>query len=245
MSNNSYPLPLLPSTSVDINAIDSREALPCLMAFMKNTLIRGLNRIFAFSPQVSASDPKLAPFLDYSRSVIKLLDLNLQGDYIFFTSNSAGESLEKALGPACNPDFIRVRDQLAALDDVLGEWIKNYSLYSVDSLREYLTFGPLMVSCMQSQLRALAFERISAAVSDKDLREMIQVNVEWFASQSDISFLLPFVISHHDPSTSPYWPTVHEQGTEALPSLLKQHQECWQFAPLDPLTRLPVAQPSH
>ncbi|KAI6007664.1 hypothetical protein F5J12DRAFT_829720 [Pisolithus orientalis] len=81
-------------------------------------------------------------------------------------------------------------------------------------------------------------------------------NIEWFASHSDMTFLLPFVISHHDPNTS-YWPPVQEQGMQALPVLLKAHEErvsvsmalfpfhalssrCWQFAPFDPLTRLPV-----
>lgn len=68
-------------------------------------------------------------------------------------------------------------------------------------------------------------------------------NVEWFASNSDISFLLPcallvypdikaltiisnrFVISHHDPSTSSYWPPIRNEGIEALPALLKAHEE--------------------
>ena len=71
----------------------------------------------------------------------------------------------------------------------------------------------------------------------------IVANVEWFASNSDISFLLPcapsvcpdiealtiisdrFVISHHDPSTSSYWPPIRKEGIEALPVLLKAHEE--------------------
>ncbi|KAI6046414.1 hypothetical protein EDC04DRAFT_2558078 [Pisolithus marmoratus] len=235
-----YPLPLLPTLSCDIYAIDSREALPCLMAFMKNAFIRALNHVYAISVRFSSGDPRILHFMQYAKSVVELLQVHLEGDRLFFSADFDGQALTDILGPDCYPDFSGVTEALITLGGVLTQWIKVPSTYSASVLREHLHFGFSMVLLMEAQMKYLTFERTSAAVSDDDLRRMIHANIEWFTSHSDMSFLLPFVISHHDPSTSSYWPPVQEQVIQALPTLLKEHEECWQFAPFDPLTRLPV-----
>ncbi|KAI6098792.1 hypothetical protein EV401DRAFT_2278615 [Pisolithus croceorrhizus] len=235
-----YPLPLLPILSCDIYAIDSRKALPFLMAFMKNAFIRALNHAYTISMRLPSGDPKILHFLMYAKSVVELLQVHLEGDRLFFTTCSDGRSLTDVLGPDCYPDFSGVTEALITLGSILAHWTEVPSTYSSSILQEHLHFGLSMVSHMRDQVEYLTFERISVAISDDDLHRMIQANIEWLTLHSDMSFLLPFVISHHDPSTSSYWPPVQEQGIQALPTLLKAHEGCWQFAPFDPLTRLPV-----
>lgn len=62
-------------------------------------------------------------------------------------------------------------------------------------------------------------------------------NVEWLGAQSDIAVLLPFVLSHHDPRTSKFWPTITAEGLAALPMLVQIHAACWKLAPFDPVSR--------
>jgi len=40
---------------------------------------------------------------------------------------------------------------------------------------------------------------------------------------SDMSFLLPFILSHHDHTTSTHWPNIPEHGIKMLPSLMLSH----------------------
>ncbi|KAH7921286.1 hypothetical protein BV22DRAFT_1038858 [Leucogyrophana mollusca] len=237
-SDLSYPLPALPSVPEDLDSIDSRKALPYVMAFMKNTLIRALNNIYRAAPLLATDGANIRAFLEYVRCVCTLLRVHLEGDHLFFTSTAHGLPLTTTVGPACNPDDLSIHDSLTQLNATLTTWSQDPAvLYSADALRQALAFGPHLVNCMQTQLAALSFDSLSSAISDKDLREMIRDNVEWFASNSDTSFLLPFVISHHDSNTSPHWPTIHEQGLKALPTLMREHAGCWQFAPIDPMTK--------
>lgn len=210
------------------------------MAFMKNAFIRALNHVYETSFQLQPGDSRVQHFIHYAKSAIELLRVHMEGDCLFFTTCTEGQSLVEALGPTCCPDAEHVIEALVTLSDTLAKWMKNPNSYSADVLRDHLSFGHILVACMHAQIDYLSFHRLSATISDADLRQMIHTNVEWFASNSDISFLLPFVISHHDPSTSSYWPPIRKEGIEALPVLLKAHEDCWQFAPFDPLTKLPT-----
>ncbi|KAH7907881.1 hypothetical protein BJ138DRAFT_1158960 [Hygrophoropsis aurantiaca] len=233
----SYPLATLPSIADNLDDIDSRKALPYLMAFMKNTFIRALNNVYQAAPLIPKDPAIIRAFLDYIKCICALLQTHLDGDHLFFTSTSCGVPLVKAIGPACNPDTLPIKDSLAQLTRVIVSWNENPRAYSPDVLRSAVGFGLRLARDMKAQLASLTFDRLSSAVSDKNLRDMIRDNVEWFAAKSDITFLLPFVISHHDSSTSRHWPPIHDQGLQALPNLVQEHAGCWRFAPVDPLTR--------
>lgn len=119
-----YPLPLLPTLSCDIYAIDSREALPCLMSSMKNAFIRALNHVYAISIRFPSSDQRILYFLQYVKSVVDLLQVHLEGDRLFYTTCSDGRPLTEALRPDCYPNFSGATEALTTLAGVLAEWIK-------------------------------------------------------------------------------------------------------------------------
>ncbi|EGO00868.1 hypothetical protein SERLA73DRAFT_159508 [Serpula lacrymans var. lacrymans S7.3] len=233
-----FPLPMLPSIPDNLDSLDSRKALPFLMAFMKNTLIRGLNNVHQVAPLLNSNNPRTIFFLKYITSLCKLLRTHLEGDRLFFSlALPGGKALRDIVSIDCHPDLTFVHKALDQVESKLDAWTKNPASYCSLTLRQGIEFAPTMIVKMQVQLNLLSFDYISSLISDKDLRPMIQANMEWFASHSDITFLLPFVISHHDTSTSPHWPTITEQGAAALPSLIKEHAGCWEFAPIDPLTK--------
>lgn len=60
--------------------------------------------------------------------------------------------------------------------------------------------------------------------------------VMYFASQCDLPFLLPFILSHHDRATSKFWPPTTPEGWAALPAFMKVHAGFWDFVPFDPTT---------
>ncbi|KAI6007665.1 hypothetical protein F5J12DRAFT_829723 [Pisolithus orientalis] len=147
-----YPLPLLPTLSCDIYAIDSREALPCLMSSMKNAFIRALNHVYAISIRFPSSDQRILYFLQYVKSVVDLLQVHLEGDRLFYTTCSDGRPLTEALRPDCYPNFSGATEALTTLAGVLAEWIKAPDTYSASVLQEHLQFGFSMVSRMQAQV---------------------------------------------------------------------------------------------
>lgn len=115
-----YPLPVLPALSCGIYAIDSRKALPSLIAFMKNAFIRALNHVYTISMRLPSGDPNILHFLMYAKSVVELLQVHLDGralllatggllhsppsgDRSIFTTCSDGRSLIDVLAPISIP----------------------------------------------------------------------------------------------------------------------------------------------
>lgn len=114
-----YPLPVLPCIPDDLEHLDSRHALPHLMALMKNTLIRGLNRVHAYAPLVIVGHPALLPFLDYVRSLLALLDVHLEEDATFFSSNA----LAVVATTEAKPDTKTIRESVFSLMSLVSAWI--------------------------------------------------------------------------------------------------------------------------
>lgn len=228
----SYPLTVLPSIPDDLENLDSRHALPHLMALMKNTLIRGLNRVHACAPLVIVGHPALLPFLDYVRSLLAQLDVHLEEDATFFSTNALAEvATTKA-----NPDTKTIRESIISLTSLVSAWILDESNFCSSALCEGLSFGPPLVAVMQAQIRALTPTLLSSIISHLDLLELITASVGRISERSDMTFLLPFVVSHHDRTTSTHWPKIPEGFLEEFPTLILNHPGCWQFAPYDPLT---------
>lgn len=228
-----YPLPVLPCIPDDLDDLDSRQALPHLMALMKNTLIRGLNRVHAYAPLVIVGHPALPPFLDYVRSLLAQLDVHLEEDATFFSSNA----LAVVATTEANPDTKTIRESIFSLQSLVSAWILDESKFCSSTLCEGLAFGPTLVAIMQAQIRAITPTLLSSIISHLDLFELITASVSRLSERSDITFLFPFVVAHHDPTTSAHWPKVPQFCVEMFPILLLNHPGCWQFAPYNPLTR--------
>jgi hypothetical protein len=120
-----YPLPLLPSIPDDLENLDARHALPHLMALMKNTFIRGLNRIHACVPLITTGHPALPSFLDYVCSLLMHINIHLEEDATFFSANA----LAKIATVKTNPDTKAVRESIASLLSSVSDWIKVLSHY--------------------------------------------------------------------------------------------------------------------
>ncbi|KAG2118230.1 uncharacterized protein F5147DRAFT_604346 [Suillus discolor] len=225
-----YPLPVLPSIPDDLENLDSRCALPHLMALMKNTLIRGLNRVYACAPLVIVGHPALLPFLDYVRSLLTQLNVHLEEDATFFSANALAE----VAATKANPDTKTIKESIISLTSLVSTWIMDESDFSSSALRERLSFGPALVTVMQAQIRALTPALLSSIISHLDLLELIAASVGRISERSDMTFLLPFVVSHHDHTTSVHWPKIPEGCIEMFPALILNHPGCWQFAPYNP-----------
>jgi hypothetical protein len=180
-----YPLPILPCIPDDLDDLDSRQALPHLMALMKNTLIRGLNRVHAYAPLVIVGHPALPPFLDYVRSLLAQLDVHLEEDATFFSSNA----LAVVAATEANPDTKTIRESIFSLKSLVSAWIlvgislpfylqfitreQDESKFCSSALCEGLAFGPTLVAIMQAQIRALTPTLLSSIISHLDLFELI------------------------------------------------------------------------
>jgi hypothetical protein len=231
-STLTYPLPVLPSIPDDLEHLDSRYALPHLMALMKNTLVRGLNRVHACAPLVIVGHPALLPFLDYVRSLLAQLNLHLEEDSTFFSANALAE----VATTETNPDTTTIRKSIISLTSLVSAWILDESNYCSSALCEGLSFGPPLVTVMQAQIRALTPTLLSPIISHLDLLELITASVGRISEHSDMTFLLPFIVSHHDRTTSTHWPKIPEGCVDMFPTLILNHPGCWQFAPYNPLT---------
>ncbi|OJA12853.1 hypothetical protein AZE42_02430 [Rhizopogon vesiculosus] len=229
----SYPLPLLPSIPDNLENLDSRHALPHLMALMKNTLIRALNRIHACAPLITIGHTALPSFLDYVRSLLIHLNIHLEEDATFFSTNPLAEIATSET----NPDTNVIRESIVSLLSLVSDWIEDESIYCPSALSDALSFGPRMVADMQVQIKMLTPMLLSSIISHSDLLELITDSVSRSSERSDLTFLLPFVLSHHDRTTSAHWPNIHKDGIEMLPTLILSHSGYWQFAPFNPLTR--------
>ncbi|KAG1742449.1 hypothetical protein EDB19DRAFT_614975 [Suillus lakei] len=202
-----YPLPVLPSTPDDLENIDSRHALPHLMALMKNTLIRGLDRVHACAPLVIIGHPALLPFLGYVHSLLVQLDVHLEEDATFFSANVLAE----VATTEANPDTKTIRESIISLTSLVSVWIKDSRLD--------LRWLPLC----RHRFRALNPTLLSSIISHLDLLELITASISRISERSDMTFLLPFVVSHHDPTTSTHWPRIPEGCIEMFPTFILNH----------------------
>ncbi|KII95768.1 hypothetical protein PLICRDRAFT_34711 [Plicaturopsis crispa FD-325 SS-3] len=229
----SFPLDTLPTVADDLQTMDSRQVLPPLMALMKNTFVRSFNTIHCIAPLLDASDPKLAPFLEYIRGILEILCVHLEGDIDFFSG------LDGVLQGPKDPRYIMERLSSFVHDfrrDVLA-WMQDPSLYTPSAVEKHLDTAPVMVKLMRSQLEGLTYDCLESRMSNEDLRAKVEENMIWFAERCELSFLFPFILAHHDRGTSVHWPAVSAEAEAAMPTLVEQHSECWEFAPYNPLTR--------
>lgn len=225
-----FPLPLFPTIPDDLESMDSRRSVQHMNTFMKNTLIRGVNNIYETACLVN--NGKLAyDFLRYAITVLDMLRLHIEGDQMFFIRRNAQDtSLIDFLGIAGSyaSEFSVLHDAVKDLQQKLQSWTTSPETYSCMNVRHSLeTFAEPMLQSMASQRKLLGKDYMMKFSAEAELRDMI----------TDMSVLLPFVLSHHDPATSAHWPSVAPEGLKLVPDFVNKDPMCWNFAPLDPITK--------
>ncbi|KZT23597.1 hypothetical protein NEOLEDRAFT_1069281 [Neolentinus lepideus HHB14362 ss-1] len=234
----SFPLDTLPVLPDDLESMDPFTVLPQLMALMKNTLIRGMNNIHQIAGVINPLHPDLRHYLRYVECYCDILKMHFQGDNVFFTKPvCSGKPLMVIISPACNPSTELFQESLEHLHKLVRNYVENPSAYSGSAVRDCLTFGPKMIEQMKAQIEAIEIDELRRHVSTENIISMIQESIDWFAENTDVAFMAPFVLTHHDPATSRYWPPITPDGQSKLPAVLKVHEGVWQFAPFDAVTR--------
>ncbi|TRM69224.1 hypothetical protein BD626DRAFT_473361 [Schizophyllum amplum] len=241
-----FPLATLPVSDVpaDLVSGDPRATLRHINTFMKNDLIRALNSVQSAGSRVSAGQPTFVPFLEYATRVCDVLEYHLEGDETFFTCKEprlGGRSLFEIFGYANPTHAATATAGIQALKDKLSSWRQNPSSYSVSALTEAMSFAGPMAEGMKKQVAAIREDVLNKVISAEAMGDMIQENLIWFTGRFDAAFLVPFVIAHHDVASAAAWPPLGPDAETALPDLVQEHKELWQFAPYDPITRVKCA----
>ncbi|KAG6837795.1 hypothetical protein H0H93_016163 [Arthromyces matolae] len=210
---------------------------------MKNALIRGLNNLHNLAPRVL--DNHRVPFLRYASVVCDILYLHLKGDQLFLSrTNSQGKSLLacSTIEANINQDLSQLLAATSKLRNNIKSWLNAPDSYAPVHLQRSLdAIAALILAGMTNQRLVLDKDNlIQYCPTEAEIREMIHENLLWLTSEITISILLPFVLSHHDPSTSAYWPAVSPQGRQLVPGFVDQDSACWYFAPFDPITGQPA-----
>ncbi|ETW80240.1 hypothetical protein HETIRDRAFT_147785 [Heterobasidion irregulare TC 32-1] len=230
-----YPISLLPINNADIDSMNPYRALPSSMSLMKNTLLRALNNIHQLAPRLSPAHLATSDFLSYVDNVCGVLLVHMNNDETFFkTPSPGGVVLGNVLH--CAGISSGVVRRVETLRVLVRGWKDIPREYNATAMTGALDFGEDLAREMRDLVAKVERRRLEQAVTAHELTSMIQANVERFASQNDITFLVPFLFSHHDRSKSPNWPPTTPEGREALPLLAEHHAGCWRLAPFSVLT---------
>ncbi|KAI0314278.1 hypothetical protein OF83DRAFT_1174887 [Amylostereum chailletii] len=254
-----FPLPMLPTIPQDLRTIEydpphllrhsadsqgppfhsSRTALAYEMAFMKNTLLRGLNSIRARAEGIGGKgDARAGPFAEYVRAFCDVLLADVKGDDEFFRTPCGGKAKERMgvvlvdILPGCAPDLSAVVRSVQELKAVVGD----ADTYDGKALVAKLAFAGDLYATWERQLKAVDGKRLGDLLSDAEVREMIDKIVNWFVAHSDIAYLFPYIFAHHDRATSEHWPPRAPDSMSLLSGLVAKHPHCWEFAPFDPMS---------
>ncbi|KDR75283.1 hypothetical protein GALMADRAFT_140808 [Galerina marginata CBS 339.88] len=203
-----FPLPLLSSVPDNLEKMKARRALLYQNTFMKNALIRALNVVYDVAPKIKASHPAFRQFMDYVDIVCDMISLHVRGDEVFFKSISQQCA---AFRLTTNNNAAVLQNHMSSLQHQIDDWKKKVARFTEEALPQ--------------------------SISDDRLNELIKENIIWLGTNGNVSVLLPFCVSHHDPKTSKHWPPVTHDALQAIPGLLEAHPQLWKFAPFDAITR--------
>ncbi|KAJ4483708.1 hypothetical protein J3R30DRAFT_1820973 [Lentinula aciculospora] len=226
---------------IDVDGLQTSSAIAHLLTvnkLMKNTLLRALNRITELCPVMNESHGGFGSFVDYVATFTEMTCLHLQGDERFFVRpNAQGKKLVDFLGTACNPNVERLQSKLKNVREKAKEWGKAPTCYRHEDILSILCFSSELVEVMRKQLDCIQNGEIGTEIDDEILRDMIQENIRWMSGTSDIAVLLPFILSHHDSSSCPNWPTISPEGWAELPRIVDVYADLWKIAPFHPITK--------
>ncbi|KAI0256427.1 hypothetical protein BJV78DRAFT_465404 [Lactifluus subvellereus] len=229
-----FPLPMFATIPVDLESIDSRHAIPYHLAFMKNTILRGLNNIYTLACEIRRDDPRLGPFLQYIAGYCDVLVLHINMDERLFRAPVIADSaLEKVLGKNCVQDMRRVVRDAELLKGLAQEFAQHPGNYNGCTIIEQLSFGNEFAARSWTQLHSIDVRRLESAYSEAEMRRKLREVIDAFVHQSDIAFLIPFIRSHHDRKTSLYWPAISPKSRMIVLCLAKTYARSWELAPYD------------
>ncbi|CAA7259147.1 unnamed protein product [Cyclocybe aegerita] len=231
-----FPLALLPTIPDNLDKLKARNALLYHNTFMKNALIRSLNVLYDVAPKVTTgSHSGFQPFMEYVDTVCDMLILHIKGDEEFFKTLA---QQCKSFRWSANKATVTVVDSLNALRRSVSGWKKDPKMFASARLLAIITsMEGVLREVLHKQVAKFRSEALPQTVSDDQLASMIKDNMIWLASNSDVTILLPFCMSHHDPKTSKHWPPVSEEAIKAMPGLVNTHPTIWKLAPFDPITK--------
>ncbi|PPQ98412.1 hypothetical protein CVT24_004091 [Panaeolus cyanescens] len=230
-----FPLALLPTIPNSFESMKGSQALQYQNTFMKNALIRALNRVHELAPRIKPASKELRQFADYVEVVCKLFDNHIEGDELFL-KRLAQETKMSYCAIKCGAT---VQAALKGMRSMVETWKKDPKAYLPTRLLDALVAMDKDINeVLHKQSVKFRPESIPKGISDDKLFELIGENLAWIVTKVDMNLVLPFCVSHHDIKTSPHWPTVHPDAIQKeLPKLVKVHADMWKLAPFDPLTR--------
>ncbi|KAI0041295.1 hypothetical protein FA95DRAFT_711223 [Auriscalpium vulgare] len=207
------------------------HALPYTMSFMKNTLLVGLNNIHERA-RIDARDPRLPAFLTYIAGICDVLALHVKADERFFRARmQKGKALADILGQGCLPDLRDVLVRVKGLKDAVNAYAKTPQRYDPARIIALLSFGDDFRRKLGTQITSVDVRVVANAVPADEMAAALKGIIEWMCTQSDITFLVPFIHAHHNRASSQYWPPMTREGWEVLPMMAKQYASCWELAP--------------
>ncbi|KAF6760120.1 hypothetical protein DFP72DRAFT_1166382 [Ephemerocybe angulata] len=235
-----YPLALLPVVGDDLEKMDSRTALRYQNTFMKNALIRGLNNVYEYAGSIVDGNHKsFKEFMGYNQVVREMMQLHIDGDNLFFTTPGPNKiTIDRILGGAwtSNPHRIKLKDQLNSWDKRVESWSKKPDTYRGSELRSLLDgMQDLVVKGLIELIHSVKPELLAKNFSAEEMQAMIDDNIVWLATKGNVLLLLPFCTSHHDRSTSKFWPSIAPEGLKAIPDMTKENSSVWSLAPFHPV----------
>ncbi|KAJ3733800.1 hypothetical protein DFJ43DRAFT_194957 [Lentinula guzmanii] len=237
----SSQIKVFPVNTNGLQASPAKAHLITLNTFMKNTLLRALNRITELCPVMNENHgAAFVSFMDYVATFAEMSRLHLQGDERFFVHpNAQGKKLVDFLGTACNPNVGYLQSKLKDVVKKSREWRKAPTCYNCQDMLSILSFGDELVEIMSKQLDCIQNGKIEKEIDDEILGAMVQENIHWIGKTSDIAILLPFILSHHDSNSNSClsWPTISPEGRAELPQIVNVHADLWKFAPFHPITK--------
>ncbi|KAK7472994.1 hypothetical protein VKT23_001098 [Stygiomarasmius scandens] len=228
---------ILPVVAGDLSASSARKHLVCVNTLMKNTLFRALNQILQLVPSIKPSQDSFIGFMDYIVVFCDMACLHLVGDERFLTTpNTKGVTLVEVFGIECNPNVPNLRGGLEILRETAASFKEDPEGADMGKLQGLLSIGDEMEKVMKGQFELMSNETLGNDIEDEVLNGMIQDNIVWISQNSDMAVLLPFILAHHDPTTAKDWPQIPAEGLAELPNLVPVYEECWKFAPFNPMS---------
>ncbi|KAJ3800354.1 hypothetical protein GGU11DRAFT_852297 [Lentinula aff. detonsa] len=197
----SSQIKVFPVNTNGLQASSAKAHLITLNTFMKNTLLRALNRITELCPVMNENHgAAFVSFMDYVATFAEMSTMdgaelvwwNGLGDERFFVHpNAQGKKLVDFLGTACNPNVGYLQSKLKDVEKKSREWRKAPTCYNCQDMLSILSFSDELVEIMSKQLDCIQNGKIEKEIDDEILGAMVQENVHWIGKTSDIAILLP------------------------------------------------------
>jgi len=228
-----FPLPTLKVVSDDISKRDFRDAFGQDMALFHNTVIRGVNSIYAHATLID--EQRLEDFLFFIKAWSKVLSLHHKGEEtIIFPELKGFIDVESSID-----QHQAIHDCMHSVDEFVDS-IKGWSSYDGQKLQSILArYAPAVHEHLTDEISTLDFGKLKAHIEEEKLKKIVHEDIQWVLETATPVVSLPLVIGCHDKGTNVFWPLLPPPVLEALPGIKIVHKGAWDFCPFDCVTGLP------